>query len=89
MDVIASVLRACGSGANKTRVMYASFLNHGQIGEYLRYLLEDGLIRYDSHSNVYIITKKGIQFLRIYDGISKWISPGKTVPQSPNLTSEI
>ena len=60
-------------GANKTTIMYKSFLSYAQLKEYLSILLENGFIvvvpkQTKTHGNeklLYKITGKGLRLLQI------------------------
>ena len=70
-----STINDSGSdGANKTTIMYKSFLSHAQLKEYPSFLLEKGLIdkvpqrmesRHGNEKLVYKITGKGYRLLQI------------------------
>jgi predicted transcriptional regulator len=82
--IIAQMLRTindCGSeGANKTTIMYKSYLSYAQLKEYLPFLLEKGLVgkfpqqveaRRSSEKFVYKITGRGLRLLEISKEIEK------------------
>jgi predicted transcriptional regulator len=65
-------------GANKTSVMYKSFLSYAQLKEYLSFMVEKGLVgkfaqqietRHSNEKFVYKITGKGIRLLQISEEI--------------------
>jgi predicted transcriptional regulator len=70
-----STINDCGTeGANKTSIMYKSYLSYAQLKEYLAFLLEKGLIsqfpqqiesRHGNEKFVYKITEKGLHLLQI------------------------
>jgi predicted transcriptional regulator len=70
-----STINDCGSeGANKTSIMYKSFLSHAQLKEYLSFLTEKGLVdefpkKVENSSGhekyIYKITGKGYRMLQI------------------------
>jgi predicted transcriptional regulator len=72
---ILSTINDSGSdGANKTSIMYKSFLSYAQLKEYLSFIVEKGLIEEvpkqikNTRGNekfVYRITEKGIRLLQI------------------------
>jgi predicted transcriptional regulator len=72
---ILSTINDSGSdGANKTSIMYKSFLSYAQLKEYLSFMVEKGLIEEvpkqikNTRGNekfVYRITEKGIRLLQI------------------------
>ena len=73
-DIIAMILQAAINGATKTRIMYGAYLSYAQVKEYLSFLIEKDLIRYEEGSAVYKLTQKGVQLLRVYVDISDMIT---------------
>ena len=72
-------------GANKTSIMYKSFLSYVQLKEYLSLLLEKGLIDEIPQETkntgggekfVYKITGKGLRFLQISQEIESLVGLG-------------
>jgi predicted transcriptional regulator len=53
-----------GRGAKPTRIMYNAFLSRTQLKLYLTYLVDNGLLQYDSVSQTFQTTEKGLVFLR-------------------------
>ena len=67
-----STINESGSdGANKTSIMYKSFLSYAQLKEYLSFMVEKGLVEEIPHQFsgneklVYKITGKGLRMLQI------------------------
>jgi predicted transcriptional regulator len=67
-----STINDSGSdGANKTSIMYKSFLSYAQLKEYLSFMVEEGLVEEIPHQFsgnekiVYKITEKGLHLLRV------------------------
>ena len=58
-------------GANKTSIMYKSYLSYAQLKEYLSFMVEKGLVDKIPHQSsgnekfVYKITGKGLRLLQI------------------------
>ena len=55
-DIIAMILQAAINGATKTRIMYGAYLSYAQVKEYLSFLIEKDLIRYEEGSAIYKLT---------------------------------
>ena len=66
LDIVRDMLSVASVKARKTRIMYQANLSFVQLEKYLHDLLEKGLLNYDGDS-CYAITKKGLEFLRLYD----------------------
>ena len=63
IDIMASILNEAVEGTRKTRIMYGCSLSYGATEEYLKYLLETGLLRIGKSFHT---TDKGLRFLRAY-----------------------
>ena len=66
LDIVRDVLSVASVSARKTRIMYQANLSFVQLEKYLGDLLEKGLLDRDGDS-YYLITKKGLEFLKLYD----------------------
>jgi predicted transcriptional regulator len=64
---------ANGQRVTKTKLMYASFLSYAQLREYLALVVENGLLSFDSGSQTYQTTPKGLQFLTLARGLGEMI----------------
>src|SRR5437016_4499440 len=73
-DIIAMILQAAINGATKTRIMYGACLSYAQVKEYLSFMIEKELIRYEEGSQVYKLTQKGLQLLHVYEDIGDMIT---------------
>jgi predicted transcriptional regulator len=82
LDIISLILEAAklennggggGGGAKPTRIMYNAFLSHTQLKQYLSYLVDNGLLQYDSPSQTFQTTEKGRVFLRTYSQMDEMI----------------
>jgi len=72
-EIVRLILEAAntGEGANRTRLMYSSYLSFGQLKEYLRNLQENGLIDYEVGRRCYRTTTKGIQLLQLQNKLEE------------------
>jgi len=66
LDIVRDMLSVASVKARKTRIMYQANLSFVQLEKYLGDLLEKGLLDFDGDS-YYLITKKGLEFLKLYD----------------------
>ncbi len=63
------MLCAAGKGSRKTHIMYGANLSYKLVCQYLKELLESGLVRHENDE--YLVTKKGKEFLSEYQEYSK------------------
>ncbi|MGI0086872.1 MAG: winged helix-turn-helix domain-containing protein [Nitrosotalea sp.] len=73
-EIVAMILQAARSGATKTKIMYKAYLSYTQVKEYLRFLQENSLVKYEGGTQLYHVTEKGRHFLHAYDEISDLVS---------------
>ena len=73
-EIVAMILQSARSGSTKTRIMYKAYLSYTQLKEYLRFLQDNDLIKYEEGTQLYRITAKGRHFLEAYDEISDLVS---------------
>jgi len=66
VDIVRDMLVAASVSARKTRIMYQTNLSYVQVKKYLHNLLVRGLLKHDGES-CYLITEKGLEFLKLYD----------------------
>ncbi len=74
-EIVEMILQATRSGATKTKIMYKAYLSYTQVKEYLSFLLENNLIKYEEGSQLYRITERGLHFLQVYGEISDLVTP--------------
>jgi predicted transcriptional regulator len=76
-EITAMILDAVTAGATKTKIMYKAYLSYTQLKEYLSYLMENGMLRYEEGTQLYRITDKGRKFINVYMEIDEMVSPTK------------
>ncbi len=68
IDIISQILEvANGGGVTKTNIMYKVFLSYAQMKEYLTIVTESDLLRYDTDTQTFKTTEKGLRFLKTYN----------------------
>jgi predicted transcriptional regulator len=79
-DIVAQILEAAndggGDGLTQTKIMYKAFLPYTRLKEYLTFMVENGLLKYDQRERLYKTTEKSDRFLRLYNQIEV-ITPGQ------------
>ncbi len=70
-EIISNILEIAnrGNGATKTKIMYSAFLSHSQMKEYLKILVDNGLIDYDLDTRTFKTTDKGHRLVQVYNGL--------------------
>lgn len=66
LDIVRDILSVASVKTRKTKIMYKANLSYYQVQKYLHSLLEKDLLDHDGNS-FYLITKKGRQFIKLYD----------------------
>jgi predicted transcriptional regulator len=67
-NIIRDILDAASGGsATRTKIMYKAYLSFGQLKEYLSVLTDNGLLSYDTHTQTFKITEKGLRLLDAYN----------------------
>jgi len=73
-EISALILEAVRHGSTKTKIMYKAYLSYTLVKQYITFLQENDLIRYEKLTKQYRITEKGIKFLHSYDQILELLS---------------
>jgi len=77
-EIIGQILESVnGDRVRLTRIMYDVYLSHGLTKEYVRLLIEKGLIEYLDGERTLKATEKGMNYLRIHRKVQ-----GLTTPKS-------
>lgn len=70
LDIVRDMLSVASVSVRKTKIMYQANLSYVQVKKYLHDLLKRGLLKHDGDS-CYLITKKGLEFLELYDNYAE------------------
>ena len=73
-EISAMILESVRNGATKTKIMYKAYLSYTLVKQYITFLQENELLRYEKLTKQYRITEKGIKFLHSYDQILELLS---------------
>lgn len=73
LGIIAEILEIARSGTLKTQIMYKANLSFAQLNEYLKFMLEIGLLEKlnATGKEVYIATEKGLDFLQRHSELTE------------------
>ena len=69
--MLATMLEVAKGKATKTKIMYSAFLSYSQLKDYLAILIENNLIEYLEGTQTYKTTEKGLNFLKMNNGIGE------------------
>ena len=73
-EIIAQILESTnGDRVRLTKIMYDVYLSHGLTKEYVRLLIEKGLMEYLDGERTFKTTEKGMNFLRIHQKVQELI----------------
>ncbi len=73
-EIIAHILQtANGNRVRLTKIMYDAYLSHSLTREYVRLLIERGLIEYLDGERTFKTTEKGMNFLQIQKKVHGYI----------------
>jgi len=67
------ILEAARSGATKTKLMYNAYLSYSQLVEYMKYLQENDLLKYEEGTQLYKPTEKGLKFLNMSNELNEMV----------------
>src|SRR6266581_9241721 len=74
-EIIAQILESAnGNRVRLTKIMYDVYLSHTLTKEYVRLLIEKGLIEYVDGERTFKTTEKGMNFLRIHNSVQELTS---------------
>lgn len=90
MDIYYDILTAARRSVRKTHIMYRSNLSYKQLDIYLTNLVRNNLIEevQDDDARVYIVTSRGLNFIELFEDISKYLSPDSMPAQSEQLPAQ-
>lgn len=74
-DIVAQLLQVASGGSTKTKLMHSAYLSFIQLKNYLKLLVELGLIECEERGYIYRTTDKGFKFLKLYDQVGKYLPP--------------
>ena len=68
-EIVRQILEVANDAVNitRTKLMYKAFLSYSQLKEYLTLLIKRDLLIYDSITQTYKITEKGLRLLQFYN----------------------
>lgn len=73
-DIIEDILVSAKDGENITNIMYKSRLSYGRMKDYLKLLVDNGLLDHDRKGRgKYTTTKKGIEYITTFKRVKSFV----------------
>jgi predicted transcriptional regulator len=70
-DISSEILKVADMGASKTKIMYGAYLSFAQLKEYLKMLVDNGMLVFDEKTTLYWTTDVGRNFIRTYERVDR------------------
>jgi predicted transcriptional regulator len=70
-DICTDILKIADKGVSKTRIMYGAYLSFVQLKEYLKMLVDNGMLSFDEKRMLYRTTDVGRTFIRTYERVGQ------------------
>jgi predicted transcriptional regulator len=75
MEIIGLILQAvAGEPLTRSKIMYQTMFNFNQINHYTPFMIQEGLLTYQTLDKSYTITDKGRQFLALFNKTNKLLT---------------
>jgi predicted transcriptional regulator len=79
-EIIGSILESAnGTSITMTEILYKTYPSHSLLKKYLSFLLERGLVEYETCKRTFKTTAKGIQFILAYERMQEFIVSKTTI----------
>lgn len=75
-EIVLDILKIARGGKRKTHIMYKAKLSYNQLKAYLELLNDRGFL--ESNNGFYCTTRKGLDFIKTYEGISLFKAPSES-----------
>jgi predicted transcriptional regulator len=70
-DNTTEILKIADKGVSKTRIMYGAYLSFAQLKEYLKVLVDNGMLSFDEKTTTYRTTDVGRNFIKTYERVGQ------------------
>jgi predicted transcriptional regulator len=88
VDIMADILTNTSGGENVTDIMYNTRLSYAHMKEYLKAMVENGLLAYETEGRgMYRTTDRGFEYLEMYKQIKSLAFPKESSGSTRNGAS--
>lgn len=70
-DISTDILKIADRGVAKTKIMYGAYLSFAQLREYLKMLVDNGMLSFDEKTTHYRTTDAGRNFIKTYERVGQ------------------
>jgi predicted transcriptional regulator len=74
-DIVCAILRVATEGAKKSRITSHAYVSYPHIEEYINFLLDNDMLKYNPESRNYHTTEKGHRLIKLYDEAKMIFNP--------------
>jgi predicted transcriptional regulator len=74
-DILCAILKAATEGAAKSAIISYAYVSSPLIKDYMNFLLDNDMLKYNSESRKYHTTEKGHRLLKMYDECKMIFNP--------------
>ncbi len=74
-DIVCAILRVATEGAKKSRITSHAYVSYPHIKEYINFLLDNDMLKYNPESRNYHTTEKGHRLIKLYDEAKMIFNP--------------
>jgi predicted transcriptional regulator len=76
-DITTEILKIADKGVSKTKIMYGAYLSFTQLKEYLKLLVDNGMLSFDEKTTQYRTTDVGRNFIKTYERVGQMFSKSR------------
>jgi predicted transcriptional regulator len=82
-DISSEILKIADKGVSKTKIMYGAYLSFTQLREYLKMLLDNGMLDFDEETMQYRTTETGRNFIKMYERMGQMFDRKQIKSEKP------
>jgi len=70
-DISSEILKIAEKGVSKTKIMYGAYLSFAQLKEYLKLIVDNGMLALDEKNTLCKTTDVGRTFIKTYERVDQ------------------